>query len=337
MTRTERFIQEIPKAELHIHIEGSFEPELIFQIAGRNHLKTSYPSVKVLREAYSFNNLQQFLDIYYAGADVLRKEQDFYDLTMAYLQKAREQNIVHTEIFFDPQTHTARNIPFETVILGISQALNDGLKNLGISSRLILCFLRHLSEDSAMEMLKAALQFRHLIAGVGLDSSEAGYPPSKFYRVFAEARTEGFGTVAHAGEEGPAGYVWEALNLLKVERIDHGIRSVDDEELVKELARLQIPLTICPLSNQKLKVVPDLRDHPLKKLLDSGVMVTVNSDDPAYFGGYLNENYTAITRALDLSIQDIKKLACNSFMASFLDEQSKQAHLREIEEIYSRL
>ncbi len=336
MERIDRFIQEIPKAELHIHIEGSFEPELMFQIARRNRLKIKYPSVKALKEAYSFNNLQQFLDIYYAGTDVLIKEQDFYDLTMAYLKKAAEQHIVHAELFFDPQTHTARNIPFETVIQGISQALSDGLRDLGISSRVILCFLRHLSEESAMEMLKAAFRFRHLISGIGLDSSEAGHPPAKFRHVFAEARAGGFSTVAHAGEEGPAGYVWEALNLLDVKRIDHGIRSIDDEELVNELFRLQIPLTVCPLSNLKLKVVPDLHVHPIKKLLDKGVMVTVNSDDPAYFGGYLNENYMAVSHALNLSMADIKKLACNSFLASFLDEESKQLHIREIERIYSR-
>lgn len=335
MTETDRFINEVPKAELHMHIEGSFEPELMFEIAGRNKVKLSYRSVKDLREAYSFRNLQEFLDIYYTGAKVLLKEIDFYDLTMAYLRKAREQNIVHTEIFFDPQTHTDRGIPFGVAIDGISAALADGFRDFGISYRVILCFLRHLSEESAFETLREAQPYRDLISGIGLDSSEVGHPPSKFSRVFAEAGKAGYTLVAHAGEEGPAAYVKEALELLKVSRIDHGIRSIDDTNLVDELVRSQIPLTICPLSNQKLKAVPDLMLHPLKKLHDKGVMVTVNSDDPAYFGGYINENFTAIAGALGLSPADISKIVCNSFKASLLDDESKQKHIREVERIGS--
>ncbi len=318
-----QYIKDIPKAELHLHIEGTLEPDLLFEMAARNRVKLRYDSVEELKAAYSYNNLQDFLDIFYAGAQALRHEVDFYDLTMAYLLKAKEQNIVHTEIFFDPQTHTERGIAFETVFNGINRALEDGEKETGITSRLIMCFLRHLDEKSALDTLKLALPYRDKIIAVGLDSSEKGHPPSKFRRVFEKARGEGFLTVAHAGEEGPAEYVWESIELLNVSRIDHGYAAIDDSELIKLLGERQLPLTMCPLSNLMLKVYPDLTLHPLKKMLDAGVVVTVNSDDPAYFGGYVNENYLAIAEALQLTEQDIRQLAINSFKASFLDEEHK--------------
>ena len=320
----EDFIKGIPKAELHLHIEGTFEPELMFQIAKRNNIKIKYNSVEEVKKAYDFNNLQDFLNIYYAGASVLINEQDFYDLTWAYLQKIHSQNVIHTEIFFDPQTHTDRGIKFETVIKGISRALEDGKNKLGISSKLIMCFLRHLDEEAAIKTLRTALNYKELITAVGLDSSEIGHPPSKFQRVFEMAKAEGFLTVAHAGEEGPAQYVWEALNLLKVSRVDHGNHSLDDEKLVQELVSRKMPLTVCPLSNLKLKVVKNLKEHPLRKMLQKGLLVTINSDDPAYFGGYINENYLAISEALNLSKEEISTLAKNSFRASFLDEETKQ-------------
>lgn len=316
-------IQRIPKAELHLHIEGTLEPELLFMLAERNGLKLKYNSIDELKRAYSYQNLQDFLDIYYAGAAVLQHERDFYDLTKAYLRKANEQNIVHTEIFFDPQTHTARGISFETVFNGIYRALEDGEKETGITSELIMCFLRHLDEDSAFETLNMALPYKEKIIAVGLDSSEKGHPPSKFSRVFEKAIEEGFLTVAHAGEEGPAEYVRESIELLKVSRIDHGYAAIDDSELIEILIEKQIPLTMCPLSNQMLKVYPDLTLHPLKKMLDKGLMVTVNSDDPAYFGGYVNENLIAIAEALKLTDNDIKQLAANSIEASFMTEESK--------------
>jgi len=319
----EQLIARIPKTELHLHIEGTLEPELLFKMAVKNGIKLKYASVDELKAAYSYNNLQEFLDIYYAGAEALRFEDDFYDLTMAYLLKAQEQNIVHTEIFFDPQTHTERGIAFETVFDGINRALEDGEKETGITSRLIMCFLRHLDEESALDTLKLALPYRDKIIAVGLDSSEKGHPPSKFRRVFEKARGEGFLTVAHAGEEGPAEYVWESIELLNVSRIDHGYAAIDDLKLINVLGERQIPLTMCPLSNLMLKVYPDLTLHPLKKMLDAGVVVTVNSDDPAYFGGYVNENYLAIAEALHLTEEDIRQLAVNSFKASFLDEEHK--------------
>ena len=314
-------IQTLPKAELHLHIEGTLEPELMFQLAARNHCPLKFKSVAEVRAAYQFGNLQDFLDIYYAGASVLLTEQDFYDLTWAYLKQAHSQNIRHVEIFFDPQTHTARGLTFATVIQGLHRALHDAQEQLSISSRLIMCFLRHLDEAAALQTLTEALPYAHLITAVGLDSSEVGHPPTQFERVFAQARAAGFLTVAHAGEEGPAEYIWEALNLLKVTRIDHGNRAVEDETLLQELIQRQIPLTMCPLSNQKLQVVPDLRQHPLRALLERGVLVTVNSDDPAYFGGYLNENYQAIATALSLSPLEVAQLAKNSFAASFLDPE----------------
>lgn len=330
------FIAGIPKAELHLHIEGTFEPELMFQIAHRNNIPINFSSVDDLKNAYNFNNLQEFLDIYYAGASVLITEQDFYDLTWAYLTKVHEQNIVHTEIFFDPQTHTDRGISFETVIHGIHNALEDGKEKLGISSHLIMCFLRHLDEESAFETLSQAIPYKKWITAVGLDSSELGNPPSKFERVFSKAIDEGFITVAHAGEEGPANYIWEAINLLKVSRIDHGNRSLDDDQLLNFLSDKQIPLTICPLSNLELKVVDDLLKHPLLKLMDAGLMVTINSDDPAYFGGYINENYFRIASALNLSKIHITELAKNSFQSSFLPDDEKEIMIRKIEQYHQK-
>lgn len=325
------FIAGLPKAELHLHIEGTLEPELLFKLAQRNQIPLKYQSVDELKQAYRFSNLQDFLNIYYEGANVLREEQDFYDLTWAYLLKCKDQHVVHTEIFFDPQTHTSRGILFATVINGINHALQDAHDKLGISSRLIMCFLRHLDEASAFQALEQALDYKDLIAGVGLDSSEKGNPPSKFERVFAKAREEGFLTVAHAGEEGPVEYVREAVDLLKVFRIDHGNASINDEQLADELVRRQIPLTVCPLSNLALNVVPDLKSHPLKKLLDRGLLVTVNSDDPAYFGGYINENYLAIARALNLSRADLCQLAKNSFRGSLLTAKEQEKYLNSVD------
>ena len=328
------FIEGIPKAELHLHIEGTFEPDLMFEIARRNNISINYKSVDELKKAYNFNNLQEFLDIYYAGASVLIYEQDFYDLTWAYLTKVHEQNLVHTEIFFDPQTHTDRGISFDTVIQGIHSALEDAKEKLGISSQLIMCFLRHLDEVAAFDTLEQALPYKEWIAGVGLDSSEMGHPPSKFENVFSKALDEGFITVAHAGEEGPAAYVWEAINLLKISRIDHGNRSLEDDQLIKHIVEKQIPLTVCPLSNLELKVVDDLKDHPMLQLMEAGLMVTINSDDPAYFGGYLNENYIQIAAALNLSKKQITDLAKNSFKASFLSDVEKEKLINQVEDYY---
>lgn len=323
-------VLHIPKAELHVHLEGTMEPELIFKLAQRNKISLKHESVDTLRAAYRFNNLQEFLDLYYQGADVLIQEQDFYDLTMAYLKKCHEENIVHTEIFFDPQTHTHRGIALETVVKGIQTALNEARNNWGITSLLIPNFLRHLSEEDAISTFKECLPFREYFTGFGLDSSELGHPPTKFERVFKMVRNEGFKVVAHAGEEGPAQNIWDSINLLGVSRIDHGVRSISDEKLMEELARLQMPLTVCPLSNLKLKVVSDLKDHPLKKLLDAGIMATINSDDPAYFGGYLIKNYVDTAEALNLSKQEILKLAKNSFKASFLDTQEIERWIAEL-------
>ena len=308
----------IPKAELHIHIEGSLEPELIFALAQRNGLSLPYASVEALREAYAFTNLQSFLDIYYAGASVLLQEADFHDMAWAYFLHAKADNVVHAELFFDPQTHTARGVPMATVIQGLASACARAQAELGISAELILCFLRHLSEEDAVSTLEAALPYREHFIGVGLDSSEVGHPPSKFSRVFARCRELGLRIVAHAGEEGPPAYIWEALNDLKTERIDHGVRSLEDPALVAELARRRTPLTVCPLSNLKLCVVNDLRDHPMKRLLDAGLCAMVNSDDPAYFGGYMNANFVQTVQALDLSREDVITLARNSFEASFV-------------------
>lgn len=330
------FIRGIPKAELHLHIEGTFEPELMFEIARRNNRKIKFKSVEEIRAAYNFSNLQDFLDIYYEGAGVLIEEQDFYDLTWAYLEKAHSQNVAHAEIFFDPQTHTDRGIKFGTVIKGIDRALKDAQKNLNMSTRLIMCFLRHLDEEAAMKTLDESLEYRGMITAVGLDSSEMGHPPSKFRKVYEQARKEGFLAVAHAGEEGPAEYIWEALDLLKVSRIDHGDSCLDDEKLVTELVKRRIPLTVCPLSNLKLRVVKEMTSHPLKKMLDKGLIVTVNSDDPAYFGGYINENYIAVADALELTKEDIVTLAKNSFAASFITEEIKQSMLEKFDAHYSK-
>lgn len=326
-------IRALPKAELHVHIEGTFEPELMFEIAQRNQIAIPYQSVEDVRQAYNFHNLQSFLDIYYAGANVLIYEQDFYDLAWAYFEKCAEDYVVHTEMFFDPQTHTDRGIAFEVVINGLQRACDDALEKLGISSRLIMCFLRHLSEEAAFETLAQALPFKEQIIAVGLDSSEMGHPPSKFERVFAKARELGFLIVAHAGEEGPAQYVWEALDLLKVNRIDHGVRSEEDAQLMQRLIAEKMPLTVCPLSNLKLRVVDNMAQHNIRRLLQQGVHVTVNSDDPSYFGGYMNDNFIAITEALDLSNAELKQLAMNSFEASFMPETEKQKWKLQIQNL----
>lgn len=324
-------IRALPKAELHVHIEGTFEPELMFVIAQRNNIAIPYQSVEELKEAYNFHNLQSFLDIYYAGANVLIHEQDFYDLAWAYFEKCAEDHVVHTEMFFDPQTHTDRGVAFETVLNGLQRACDDAKTKLGISSHLIMCFLRHLSEDAAFATLEQALPYKDQIIGVGLDSSEVGHPPSKFERVFAKAREAGFLIVAHAGEEGPAEYVWEALDLLKVNRVDHGVRSEEDPALMQRLIAEKMPLTVCPLSNLKLCVVNNMAEHNIRRLLQQGVHVTVNSDDPSYFGGYMNDNFIAITKALDLSNAELKQLAINSFEASFISDAEKQAWIKKIE------
>ena len=326
------FIEGLPKAELHLHIEGTFEPELMFEIAKRNNIKIKYNSVDEVKQAYNFNNLQDFLNIYYAGTGVLMTEQDFYDLTYAYLKKAAEQNIVYAEIFFDPQTHTNRGINFDTVINGIYNATVDAADKLDITAKLIMCFLRDHDEESAMKTLKEALPYKDKIIGVGLDSAEVGNPPKKFERVFAKARAEGFITVAHAGEEGPAEYVKDAIDLLKISRIDHGNHSVDDENLLKRIAEKQLALTLCPLSNLKLKVIVDLKDHPLKFMIDKGLLVTINSDDPAYFGGYLNENYISLSEALKLKKQEITQIAKNSFTGSFLSQSEKTQMISKIDD-----
>ena len=309
------WLNALPKAELHMHLEGSLEPELMFQLAERNRIQLPWDCVETLRSAYDFNNLQEFLDIYYQGANVLQTEQDFYDLTWAYLKKCEEQNVIHVEPFFDPQTHTARGVSMEVAITGISEALGDARDLLGISSGLILSFLRHLPEDDAFHTLQQAMPFRDLFFAVGLDSSETGHPPSKFTNVFAKARAEGLLAVAHAGEEGPPEYVWEALDLLKVSRIDHGVRAWEDPRLMARLIEEQIPLTVCPLSNTKLRVYQDISEHPLLQMLEQGAMVTVNSDDPAYFGGYLTENFQALHTGLGMTQQQAKRLAENSLNA----------------------
>ena len=329
MNRLE-LIRALPKAELHVHIEGTFEPELMFAIAQRNQIAIPYKSVEEVKQAYNFHNLQSFLDIYYAGANVLIHEQDFYDLAWAYFEKCAEDNVVHTEMFFDPQTHTDRGIAFATVINGLQKACDDAKAKLGISSHLIMCFLRQLSEEAAFEALEQALPYKDQIIAIGLDSSEVGHPPSKFERVFAKAREAGFLVVAHAGEEGPAEYVWEALDLLKVNRIDHGVRSEEDSELMQRLIREKMPLTVCPLSNLKLCVVEDMQQHNIRRLLQQGVHVTVNSDDPSYFGGYMNDNFIAIAEALDLSNEELKQLATHSFEASFIPEAEKEKWINQI-------
>lgn len=333
----ETIISNMPKAELHLHIEGSLEPELMFELAQKNKITLPYISVNEIKGAYKFSNLQEFLDIYYQGANVLRTEGDFYDLTFAYLKKAHEQNIVHTEFFFDPQTHTDRGISFETVFDGMYKATLDAEKEYGISSLIIMSFLRHLSEKAAFETLEMSLPYKDKIIGVGLDSSELGNPPEKFERVYKKAKELGFKLVAHAGEEGPVDYIWNALNILEVDRIDHGNTSLNDKKLVDYLIKNKIALTVCPLSNLELKVCTDLTKHPIKKMLDLGVLATVNSDDPAYFGGYVNENLEQITENLNLSISDIRTLAKNSFKASFLDESKKNIWINKLDVYFDTL
>jgi adenosine deaminase len=319
-------LRTMPKAELHLHIEGTLEPELIFRLAERNHVKLAYPSVEALRAAYAFADLQSFLDIYYAGAGVLLKEEDFFDLAWAYLERAAADNVVHAEIFFDPQTHTERSVPIETVIVGLDHACRRAHAEFGLNAKLILCFLRHLSEEAAFETLEQALPYRHHFIGVGLDSGERGNPPEKFARVFAKCRELGLHVVAHAGEEGPPAYIASALDVLRVERIDHGVRCVEDSALVQRLAASRMPLTVCPLSNVKLRVFDTLAGHNLKALLDAGLCATVNSDDPAYFGGYVNDNYLQTFAALPaLTARDAWQLAANSFEASFVPDAQKQA------------
>lgn len=324
-------ITTLPKAELHLHIEGSLEPELMFELAQRNQVELPFADVDAVRRAYVFEDLQSFLDIYYAGCAVLVTERDFFDLTHAYLARVAPQGVRHVEIFFDPQSHTDRGIPFATVVNGISAALAAGEREWGITSRLILCFLRHLSADAAMATLEEALPHRDQIVAVGLDSSEVGNPPKRFRAVFDRARAEGFFTVAHAGEEGPPEYIRQALELLHVERIDHGVRCIEDDALVERLATDQVPLTVCPLSNVKLRVFPRLEDHNFRLLLERGLRVTINSDDPAYFGGYIGENYVATARALQLTDEQIRQTARNSFLASFLDDAEKQRHLEAVD------
>lgn len=328
-------LRTMPKAELHIHIEGSLEPELIFALAQRNNITLPYSSVAELRQAYAFTNLQSFLDIYYAGASVLLKEQDFYDMASAYFVRAAADNVIHAELFFDPQTHTARGVSMDVVINGLHRACVDAQAELGVSGSLIMCFLRHLSEQEAFETLEQALPYRDKIIGIGLDSGEVGNPPEKFARVFARCRELGFHLVAHAGEEGPPAYVWTALDVLKVERIDHGVQSSKDAALLQRLATDRIALTVCPLSNLKLCVFPDLASHNIKHLLDTGLAVTVNSDDPAYFGGYMNDNFTQTFAATGLQAQQAYTLARNSFEASFIDASAKRRYIDQLDACFA--
>lgn len=327
------FAKRLPKAELHLHIEGSLEPEMMFALARRNKLDIPFRSVEEIRAAYEFSNLQDFLDIYYQGMNVLRTEEDFFDLTMAYLNRARADNVRHAEIFFDPQGHTSRGVPFDVAIGGILTALQMSMAQFGMTSKLIMCFLRHLSEEDAFATLKAADGWLDRIEGVGLDSSEVGHPPEKFARVFAAAKERGLKLCAHAGEEGPPAYVRDALDLLKIDRLDHGNRSLEDDALIERLRASGMTLTVCPLSNLKLRVVKDMRAHPLKRMLDLGLKATVNSDDPAYFGGYVMNNFVAAIEALDLDADNIRTLMKNSFEGSFLDDGRKRAHLAAIEKI----
>jgi len=335
--RLPALLREMPKAELHIHIEGSLEPELIFALAARNGVTLPYASVEALRAAYAFTDLQSFLDIYYAGASVLLKEEDFFDMAMAYFERAAADHVVRAELFFDPQTHTDRGVPIKTVIDGLARACAAAQRELGVSGALILCFLRHLSEDAAFATLEQALPHREHFIGVGLDSSERGHPPEKFARVFARCRELGLHLVAHAGEEGPPAYVWSALDVLQVERIDHGVRSIEDPALLQRLAATRMPLTVCPLSNVKLCVYPTMAQHQLPALLDAGLCATVNSDDPAYFGGYMNQNFVETFAALpQLTAQHAYQLARNSFEASFVDAASKQAWTDSLDQVFER-
>ncbi|MEZ9860588.1 adenosine deaminase [Vibrio splendidus] len=326
----DRFIKHLPKVELHLHIEGTLEPELMFQLAKRNNVSIPFDNPDQVRDAYQFHNLQSFLDIYYQGANVLIHEQDFYDLTWAYLLKCQQDNVVHTEIFFDPQTHTERGIAFEVIIGGITQALNQAAQELGISSQLIMCFLRHLDEDSAFETLKQALPYKDKIIAVGLDSSEKGNPPEKFKHVFQEAINQGFLTVAHAGEEGPAQNISDALSLLGITRIDHGVRCVEDEDLMEQLIAKRTPLTVCPLSNTKLKVFDTMQEHNIVELLRKGLCVTINSDDPAYFGGYMNDNFLAVANAHPLTKNELAQFSINAVEASFISPHAKEDLIAQV-------
>ncbi len=325
-----KFINETPKTELHLHIEGSLEPELMFKLSKRNKIEIPFNNINEIRSAYNFTNLDSFLKIYYQGSNVLISEEDFFDLTWEYILRCKKDNIVHTEIFFDPQSHLPRGVSFETIINGIDKALKKAKKDFGISSEIIMCFLRHLDEDSCFDVLNQACKHRDKIIGVGLDSSEKGNPPSKFKRLFQRAINEGFLTVAHAGEEGPPEYIWDSLNLLKVKRIDHGVQCLKDDKLVEKLVKEKTPLTVCPLSNIKLCVFQKLENHNLKRMLDRGLRIVVNSDDPAYFGGYLNKNLIETSKALNLEFEDVKKLIENSFKSSFLDDENKKYWLNKI-------
>jgi len=328
-------LRTMPKAELHMHIEGSLEPELMFALAGRNRLQLRFPSVQALRDAYVFSNLQEFLDIYHEGTQVLKTEQDFYDMACAYLQRASADNVVHAELFFDTQTHTGHGIDTATVINGLHRACADAPEKFGMTASLILCFLRHLSETEAFECLEQAMPLREKLVGVGLASSEVGHPPEKFARVFARARQLGLRLVAHAGEEGPPAYIWSALDVLKVERIDHGVQAIHDKALMQRLIHDRIPLTVCPLSNVKLCVFRDLAEHTIGRMLDAGIVATINSDDPAYFGGYMNENFTQTFAALGLSSQHAYELAHNSFEASFLEERQRRIYIDRLDEVFA--
>ena len=326
------FIIGLPKAELHLHLEGSLEPEQMFEFAGRNKIDIPFKNIDEVKKAYEFSQLQDFLDIYYTGMNVLQTEQDFYDLTANYLRKVASENTKHVEVFFDPQGHTERGVEFKTAVTGIHNALREVGGELGVTSKLIMCFLRHLDEASAVATLEDAAPFKHMIMGVGLDSSELGHPPSKFERVFGLAKEQGYKLVAHAGEEGPVEYIYEALDLLRVDRIDHGNRCMDDPKLVARIAEEKIALTICPLSNLKLCVVDDMSDHPMKKMLDAGLIATINSDDPSYFGGYMNDNYLSTAKALGLSIDDLIQLARNGFIGSFLEQDEIDGYLAQIDD-----
>ena len=330
MKKIIEFIKKTPKAELHLHIEGTLEPELLFELAKRNNIQIPYTNIEEVKSAYNFSDLQSFLNVFYQGSKVLVKEKDFFDLTWAYALKCKEDNVVHTEVFFDPQTHINRKVNFDVIINGIFNALQKANKEFGLTSKIIMCFLRHLDEADAFQVLDQALIHKDKIIGVGLDSSELGHPPKKFERVFKKAIEKGFLTVAHAGEEGPPEYIWEALNLLKVKRIDHGVQCLLDEKLVKKLKDSQIPLTVCPLSNIKLRVFNKLKEHNLKKMLNKGLMVMVNSDDPAYFGGYINQNLIECQKALNLSMEEVKTLIINSFNSSFLKEEKKQEWIKQM-------
>ncbi len=336
MSVLNRFIEAMPKAELHLHIEGTLEPEMMIALAQRNGIQLPYADVDAVRRAFAFGSLQDFLEVYYAGMSVLVTSRDFFDLAFAYLSRMHSQNVRHVEIFFDPQGHTARGVSFDTVLSGLVDALEHAKRDFGISSKLIMCFLRHLPEEEAFSTLKDACRCRDHIFAIGLDSSEKGYPPSKFSRVYREARQQGFVTVAHAGEEGPPAYVCEALDDLEVKRIDHGNRALEDPYLVQRLANDQVPMTVCPLSNQRLQVCPDLTQHPLRRMLKSGLLVSVNSDDPSYFGGYLTENFIAIQSALDLDRSEIIQLGRNAFKSSFMTDAEKQSALDQFDNFVER-